>query len=68
MDLLYIMVIGKGMPITPNKWYLMFEKIVDQYDGCEFETLINVPLAQALIFTFFQRCHLPKIKRYTMKK
>lgn len=35
MDLLYIMVIGKGLTFTPNKWYLMFEKIVDEYDGCK---------------------------------
>lgn len=37
MDLLYIAVIGKKITLTPNKWYLMFEKIVDEYDGCECE-------------------------------
>lgn len=38
MDLLYIMVIGKALTLTPNKWYLMFEKIVDQYDACELKS------------------------------
>lgn len=46
MDLLFLVVIGKSLNVSPTRWYLLLEKTLDAHDECKSSNFIYMEIFQ----------------------